>query len=394
MSNTNGMSTQLPTALVRRRPTIIKSGKLSIVELYAGTARSSEPFRRWPKAQIALLIDNDHYAGRTYLHNYPGAPYLVGTLSAITPREVRRLAGGRVDILLGCPPCQGFSDTGFRDRSDHRNRHFARFRLFAEALQPRAVALENVPLAADGRRFKAFVRSMDELGYRATWGILNAALRGSAQCRHRLVYIAIHRDVGADPVIPAPPFGGNERYFNYATGDTDRLDDDRMSLLSEAPGVRRVRERMPIGVEKLGRKSIPCVRDIIGDLPSVDSPKARKLGHVRWSHTPAMVRRMSRVPEGGRWRGGEDHFSHSYGRLHRRGLARTITTFFSNPGSGRFWHPTDDRALSAREAARLQGFPDDFVFLDQCVRNCRLIGNALDGSMANVVYQVIRNALE
>jgi DNA (cytosine-5)-methyltransferase 1 len=392
MSSTNEQGAQVPTAS-ERRLTTIRTGKLSIVELYAGTARSSEPFRRWAKAQIALLIDNDEYAAKTYLHNHPRAPYVVGTLSTITPREIKRLAGGRVDILLGCPPCQGFSDTGFRDRSDHRNRHLTRFRLFAESLRPRAVAMENVPLAAEGNRFKAFVRSMQELGYRATWGIVNAALRGSAQCRHRLVYIAIHEDVHADPVIPAAPFGGDGRYFNYATSGMNSLNDDQMSLLSEAPGVRRVREEMPIGVETPGSKSIPCVRDIIDDLPTIDSPEARKLDHLRWSHTRKMIRRMSRVPEGGRWRGGDDHFSHSYGRLHRRGLARTITTFFSNPGSGRFWHPTDDRALSLREAARLQGFPDNFAFLSQPTRNCRLVGNALDRSVANLVYEVIRNAL-
>jgi DNA (cytosine-5)-methyltransferase 1 len=393
MSNVNRDRTQVLNAL-ERKPTVIRPGKLSVVELYAGTARSAEPFRRWQKAQIALLVDNDEYAARTYLHNHPTAPYVRGTLSTLTPAEIKKLAGGRVDILLGCPPCQGFSDTGFRDSGDHRNRHLTRFRLFAESLRPRAIAMENVPLAAEGRRFEAFVRSMEELGYSATWGVMNAALRGSAQCRHRLVYIAIHEDVNAEPVIPVAPFGGDMRYFNYATSGMDTLDDDRMSLLSEAPGVRRVREAMPIGVEEPGRKLIPCVRDIIGDLPPVDGPKARKLGHVSWSHTRKMVRRMGRVPEGGRWRGGDDHFSHSYGRLHRRGLARTITTFFSNPGSGRFWHPTDDRALSLREAARLQGFPDSFSFLGEQTMNCRLVGNALDSTVANLVYGTIRNALE
>ncbi len=391
MSNIIRMDEQLQ---VGPGPTIIQSGKLSVVELYAGTARSSEPFRRWKKAQIALLIDNDGYAARTYRHNYPKAPYLVRTLSTMTAQEIKRLAGGCVDVLLGCPPCQGFSDTGVRDSSDHRNRHLARFRSFAENLQPKAIAMENVPLAAEGRRFTAFVRSMDELGYRATWGVLNAALHGSAQCRHRLVYVAIRKDVGAEPVIPTPSFGGDREYFNYATGSTEKLGDNRTSLLSEAPGVRRVRGQMPIGIETPGRNVIPCVRDIIGDLPTVDSPRARKISHTRWSHTAKMVRRMSRVPEGGKWHGGDDHFSHSYGRLHRRGLARTITTFFSNPGSGRFWHPTEDRALSQREAARLQGFPDGFMFLDESTANCRLIGNALDASIANTVYQAIRNALE
>src|SRR5205823_5808604 len=140
----------------------------------------------------------------------------------------------------------------------------------------------------------------------------------------------------------------------YSTGRFTPLDDDRITMLAEAPAVRRVRRGMPYEVDGLlGDRSIPTLEDMIGDLPAIGSPQAETLAHDAWGHTPAMKRRMARVPEGGRWPGGLDHFSHSYGRLHRRGLARTVTTFFSNPGSGRFWHPTEDRCLSVREAARI-----------------------------------------
>ena len=107
-----------------------------------------------------------------------------------------------------------------------------------------------------------------------------------------------------------------------------------------------------------------------------------------------MIERMSRVPEGGRWRGGEDHFSHAYGRLHRRGLARTITTYFSNPGSGRFWHPSQERPLTLREAARIQGFDDSFRFQGPMSRSSRLIGNALDRAIADVAFRAVRRCLD
>src|SRR6185436_17956887 len=164
--------------------------RLNVVELYAGTARSADAFRDWARCRVALLVDRDEFAASVYKQNHPDAPYLVGNLSRITPGEIQQLAGGPVDVLLGCPPCQGFSDTGSRDPDDWRNRHLTRFRLFVEALRPLAVAMENVPLAGGGRRFKRFVSSLERLGYRATWGILNSALRGSAQCRHRLLYVA------------------------------------------------------------------------------------------------------------------------------------------------------------------------------------------------------------
>jgi DNA (cytosine-5)-methyltransferase 1 len=103
---------------------------------------------------------------------------------------------------------------------------------------------------------------------------------------------------------------------------------------------------------------------------------------------------MALVPEGGRWAGGLEHYSQSYGRLHRNGLARTITTAFPNAGSGRFWHPTENRALTLREAARLQGFPDSFHFVPPFSRAAFLVGNALDKTIADLVFEVIRGCLE
>lgn len=86
--------------------------KFRIVELYAGTARSIEPFRAWRRGEIALMVDSNSLARKTYLANFPKAPYLRRSLAAMQPKEIVSAAGGRVDVLLGCPPCQGFSESG------------------------------------------------------------------------------------------------------------------------------------------------------------------------------------------------------------------------------------------------------------------------------------------
>lgn len=104
---------------------------------------------------------------------------------------------------------------------------------------------------------------------------------------------------------------------------------------------------------------------------------------------------MRDVEEGGRRRTVKSYYGAAYARLHRYGLARTITTYFSNAGSGRYWHPTANRAITLREGARLQGFPDDFKFLGGALQsNATLVGNALDAELANATYRSIRRALE
>lgn len=372
----------------------MRRSRFHVVEVYAGTGRSAEPFRAWKRCSISLLVDNDRLATQTYRHNFPRAPYLRHDLRRLSARRLIADAGGRVDILLGCPPCQGFSDTGTRDPDDPRNSHLVRFAHLAEALEPLAVAMENVPLAADSPHFWTFVERMERAGYRWTASIINAALYGSAQSRQRLVYIALRQDVGAEPRIGRPSHGGHRRYFSYRDLSMRVLDGDRLAMLGEAPATQRIRRILPWDDDALGARDIPYVAEALDGLPSIGSAEAERICHLRWAHTREQLRRMSAVPEGGRWRGGRDHYASSYGRLHRRGLARTITRYFPNPGSGRFWHPTENRALTLREAARIQGFPDSFAFLPPCSWAADLVGNALDIAISTATYRSVRAALE
>ena len=367
--------------------------RLRVVELYAGTGRSLEPFRHWRRAEIALLVDNSPLAANTYRHNFENAPYALLDLARVPASEVLRLSGGRIDVLLGCPPCQGFSDVGMKDPHDPRNKHMRHFERIAAATRPLAIGMENVPLAAASQEFDRFVDRFERLGYRWTAGILNAALHGSAQCRQRLIYVALREDLRVTPTLAPPTYGGVRRYFSYWSHKMELLS-DRIRMLGEAPSSRRTAGRLPHRETALGERPIPTIGDVLEGLPRVGSRHGVRLNHFAWAHTPSMLRRMSRVPEGGRWAGGADHYSHAYARLHRRGLARTITNFFPNPGSGRFWHPTEDRTLTLREAARLQGFPDSFVFVPHYSKAAFLVGNALDARLAEITYDAIRNALD
>jgi DNA (cytosine-5)-methyltransferase 1 len=368
--------------------------KYTVVELYAGIARTWEPFRTWRRCQLGLLVDINSYANETYKLNYPSAPYLTGDLRKLSAEDLRELAGGRVDILLGCPPCQGFSDTGKRNPRDPRNGHIATFGKFVSELRPLAVVMENVPLLATSPRFVEFTQLLDRHKYHWTAAVVNAALFGSCQTRQRLVLVALHESVGADPFLPKPTHGGDRRYFSFRHGQLMRLSEDPVGLLGATPAAGRAAKSVAVITDLAGKHAAPYLSEVLDGLPAIGSRAARELSHISWFHGPKMVRRMESVAEGDRWSGGSDHFSQSYGRLHRRGLARTITSYFSNPGSGRFWHPTQPRTLTLREAARIQGIDDSFQFGAFPSKAAELVGNALDLAIAGTAYTAVRRALD
>lgn len=363
------------------------------VELYAGVGRTWEAFRSWNRAKLGLLVDNDPFAADTYKANFPDAPYIKRNLRWMKPADLETLAGGKVDILLGCPPCQGFSDTGKRDPADPRNSHITLYGRYIEALKPSAVVMENVPLMAESPLFARFKKRLERCGYQYVAQVVNAAQYGSCQTRQRLVLVAIHEDIGVMPTLDPATHGGTGHYFSYQRKRLVSIDAFPTELLGITPASHRVQATVTVD-RTLGERAIPTVSEIFEGLPQIGSKEARDLSHTAWPSSKKMIARMARVPEGGRWKGGEDHFSHAYGRLHRQGLARTITTCFSNPGSGRFWHPSQERPLTLREAARIQGFEDGFRFQGAMSNSSRLIGNALDAAIASVAFHAVKRCLE
>jgi DNA (cytosine-5)-methyltransferase 1 len=126
-------------------------------------------------------------------------------------------------------------------------------------------------------------------------------------------------------------------------------------------------------------------------------PGGRPRNHHPWGHGPELVKRMTLVPEGCRppkeATNNRRYYSQAYARLHRRGLARTITTNFHNPGCGRFLHYRLHRSLTVREAARLQGFRDEFVFIDHPGWQERIVGNAFPPLWAEVIARHVKDQL-
>jgi DNA (cytosine-5)-methyltransferase 1 len=220
--------------------------KLKLVELYAGTGRSYEPFRRWRRVELALLVDSNPHCRDSYLQNFPNAPYVKRDLGALTPRQLLDMAGGNVDILLGCPPCQGFSESGLRQEEDPRNWHVSRFARFALSLRPRAVVMENVPRVAESAEFDMMIERLEEVGYKWSSIIANAAQYGSCQSRQRLLFVAIRDRAGDTPKFPKPTHGGSQKVFSYSKTRLALPSDNPEEILGRTPLTQRISKLMSV----------------------------------------------------------------------------------------------------------------------------------------------------
>ncbi len=379
---------------------------LTHMELFAGAGGMALGFQSQPgQYRTQLLVDNDRTAATTWRRNRPKVPYSIRDLSRARGRELLELSGlraGELDVLTAGPPCQGFSRAGQRLADDPRNALlFHTVDLVAE-MRPRVVVIENVPQLAyeDGLHVDELELALDRAGYESHVEIVDAWRYGVPQLRRRAFVFATLKREGLVPERLVPTSSSSETFTAQTL-------------------IRAAQAGEPLCPPGLS------VEDAIGDLPSLepgagteaaryDAPvstayqcarrrNARVLfNHASRKHTPAFVERLKQIPEGGRnldlpheqrFGGSNDYFSQAYGRLHRGGIAQTITTFFQNPGSGRFIHYSDHRGLTVREAARFQSFDDTFFFTGTASEQMRQVGNAVPVLLAQAVAAAIAQVL-
>jgi DNA (cytosine-5)-methyltransferase 1 len=377
-----------------------------IAELFAGIGCVTRAFEDSGRFISVALVDNDARAKEAYEFNYGIGTYIAADVFWMRPEQLKeRLNGKTLSGLLGCPPCQGYSAAGSRDRNDFRNRLVGHFFRFVEALEPEFFVIENVPGLLSTAAFK---KRFDRISqrYRMWGGVLNAALYGVAQTRQRAIVIGYHRDLGAHPAGPTPTHFGRRPVFEYSTQRfISPVDSDGWRLLGiPADGRSLGADWLSqfgnyLTVEGTNLPPLITVGEAIGDLTFDRSEASGISNHTPWRHRPEMVQRVRTIPEGGVLYGATvgrsgEYYSQAYGRLHRDGLARTITTNYHNAGSGRFLHYQHDRTLTNREAARLQGIPDSFVFPGEASSTERLIGNAFPAPMAVSIARGVASQLD
>jgi DNA (cytosine-5)-methyltransferase 1 len=296
--------------------------------------------------KVLAAIENDELAVETYKANHRGVLVChedIRDVKAASLRKRLKLAVGELDLLAGCPPCQGFSAlrtrNGARQKRDKRNRLITEMMRFARAFRPKAIMMENVPGLAEHWSFKKLCRDLRRLGYRVEWDIKDARHYGVPQRRKRLILVA-----GRRFDVPLARESSTSKTVWKAIGDL------------KSPG--RSRDKLQNLPENRSAKVVKLIRAIPKDGGSrTDLPKSRQL--------PCHKR--------------TDGFKDIYGRMAWHEPAPTITGGCFNPSKGRFLHPSEDRAITLREAAILQSFPRRYRFpVDKSKESIALmIGNAL-----------------
>ena len=268
-------------------------------------------------------------------------------------------------VLIGCAPCQGFTAHRKKnwDHPDERNGLIEAFADMAISIQPDCVVMENVPELLSKKywhHFTYFQQRMTECGYIVKQSIHNAAAHGVPQERFRAIVVAMKRN------------------FN-------------------------------LPVDRLQRKEFRTVKDAIGNLTKVEAGEtcASDPMHKSAHHKASTIEVIKAVPLNGGSRPagigpkclqGFNGFADVYGRLYWNKPSITITHYARNPASGRFVHPEQHRGLSMREAARLQSFPDGFVFSGNSDDIYRQIGEAvpplLSTATASTIYANLKREVE
>ena len=382
---------------VLRRTPAPKSSPRTAIDLFSGVGGLSLGLRNGG-FQVRLAVDNDAACEATHRRNLPEIPFLRADIQHVSSHEVRlaaSLSGGELDLLAGGPPCQGFSIMGQRELLDPRNSLLHHFIRVAEELRPKTLLIENVPglaTLAHGAVLREIGDAFDAVGYSVDVAELLAAQYGVPQMRWRMFFIGWRRDLASNGGFPAPTHGA------WGIGE---LVPNRTVTAQAAEGFL-------------------TIRDAIGDLPPVDAGRtARRYdstpngpyqhamrldasdelhNHYAARLAPQNIDRIGHLAPGDDWRSlpvgllppsmrralRKDH-TRRFRRMQWSGVARSIITRFRDPKSGEYIHPEQHRTISIREAARIQSFPDWFVFEGTNSQQYDQVGNAVPPLLAKAI---------
>lgn len=389
--------------MTQANPLLPEADQLCTIDLFAGAGGLTEGFRQ-AGFQCLYANDIDRYALETFRHNHPDTWAECESIDRVNPHVVRErlgLAPGELSVLVGGPPCQGFSiNAPERFLTDPRNRMFEHYCRFLAEFRPQSFVFENVPgLLSLGRTrvFETIIQELRNLGYAVSARILFAAHYGVPQERWRLIILGSRLGTAPEHPYPTHYATGRANFFGGRTMTFQLMPLDSMALLPPVSVHQAIGDlpRLSIGeggeiVEYNGAPHSDYARMMRANSVAVFNHFAGKLANQN-------LQRMRFIRPGGSWRDipfellpkgmqrarQSDH-TKRYGRLAPDGLAGTVMTK-CDPHWGAVFLPDQDRALTVREAARLQSFPDSYRFLGPRVSQYLQVGNAVPVLMARAI---------
>ncbi len=370
--------------------------RLKVIDLFCGTGGFSKGFENAGDFEVVFGVDQLPDAIATFRRNHSEARALAADVRDYPAERIGReldLERGQIDVVIGGPPCQGFSSIrphrGSSD-DDPRNALFRDFANYVEYFCPSVFVLENVVGLAthrEGETLASMQEAFGTAGYETDWRVLNAAHFGVPQKRERLIMIGVER--GGKLSFPDPTHAGPNLGSTIGVRDRDRMHgiEVQPSLFSGA----KTNRMLPLITVADAIDDLPPIKS--GEsatdydrLPRTDYQRDRRANaksldlHQSTRHTEKMLEiirhsgpNISYIPKHLITSG----FSSCYSRLAANEPSVTITVNFVHPASNRCIHPTLDRALTPREGARLQSFDDDFVFCGSRAQIVKQIGNAV-----------------
>lgn len=363
---------------------------MNVIDLFSGAGGLSLGFMQ-DGYVVKKAVEFDSSIANTYEKNHPEVDMIVDDIKNIDQSGFFK--NGDANVIIGGPPCQGFSMAGARIRNgfmdDPRNYLFKHYFNVVKTVKPEVFVMENVKgiqTMQKGEIFKEILRLFSNLEilngkpYNLYYRVVNAVEFGVPQKRERMIIIGTTKD---------------------------KVDFDGLWKKTK----KQISDEIPTYFDYV------TVKDAIGNLGDttedgiVDNPKpeteyqkylsstATKLkNHTKTHHSKIVIERMMKVNNGQNFTVLNEDIksvhSGSYGRLSWDEPAPTITTRFDTPSGGRFIHPIKNRTLSPREAARIQSFPDDFVFYGKKTSIIKQIGNAVPPKVSYFLARLVDNILE
>lgn len=362
-------------------------GSMSVIDLFAGCGGMTVGFAQEGFTSV-LAVEHDFAAAATYAANFGEEHTFFGDIADLPVADIPE-----VDVVIGGPPCQGFSNLGSKDVDDPRNKLWKQFLRVVQHARPKVFVLENVQRFSKSAEFEMLLDEADHgmiREYDLRWGVLLAADYGVAQRRPRTILIGSR--IG--PIDPPAPTHSRAGENGLSLWEDVR---SRIAGFPEAPETTELPKRT---VEVFGQ--------------SVQGPFTSEELHFGRNPRPSSLERYDHVPPGGGrfdvpehllprcWREKKSGTTDVMGRMRWDAPSLTIRTEFYKPEKGQYLHPQWDpddvenrvnRVITHREAARLQDFPESFVWCGSKIEIARQIGNAVPAGLAAAIARVVRERI-